>query len=1139
MFELPDQIFEQYNRAQVNTMMGLFAEINHAWVSIDNALYLWDYTHPNPSLLGFEEQPNSITAVKMVRPRPGVFVSSITRLLVVATTTDIFLIGVAVQTNADGARSVSLYQTNMQVSIKGISVHVIAGSDRSGRIFFAGRADDDIYELTYQQEEKWFSSRCNKVNHSRKGLDSVIPSLPFSQKSPHGSIIQLAVDDTRDIVYSLTSRSTLKAFHMRTIAVFEHCITRTQSGIMADVRHRVSTTPMLPNDTSIVSVAPIPATEGGRFSLVATTSTGCRLYFSSVHGSYYSSETRGAMSSIQVYHIRFPPADSPTTVAPQPAPQNQAITYPGQPLPPPSSSLTQTRTSERYPPGFFLCFHQKSADAANDSLFMSAPEPGRVAYRQEQGQGQTFQESGQWVGLGGRMEDIGLVTPAGLASSEPLGFGNEMAVQYDQPVCEIAVLTNSGVSTFRRRRLVDVFAAAIRSGGGDDGLAGAIRNFNRNYGRGETVATAIAVICGQASDVTSDSRIARITDPSVLEYARKAFIEHGGKPTLNENTVIDQRGPNIDNVSPSPRHEGLALYLSRLLRSVWRTKILTESQNEVGGIRITSTVPLTKLQDIQRSLQDVKEFLDQYKNSIEGLAGPDALTRLATRQEEIAQSGEHRALQSLYQLISHVIEGLAFVLVLFDEHVNETVFGLDEAERNAMRQMTFERLFCGPDGSRVAKELVKQIVNRNINLGSNVDTVTDALRRKCGSFCSAEDCTIFKAQEEINKATEIDATSESSRHLLNQSLLHLQHVASCLPMEQFKWAVDSYVANEFYAGAIELALKVASEKDRGNRALAWYNEGQPRQDDRALAYDARIKCYDLIHQVITAVDQVFDQSPEIVDGFYTVTAKRRREAYNVVNESKDELFQINLYDWYLSNNWSERLLDVRSDFVEKYLKRRSQDEPDFADLLWRYYAHYNSFIEAAKVQLTLAKSVFDLSLERRIEYLSFARANASTKTIGISEVGRTRQSRQELMREVSDLMDIANLQSDVLDRIKSEPRLSGERRAKVIADLDGRVKTIDELYNGYTDQADYHDLSLLIYSIADHRNAGDIRATWSNLIEAAHDKAMRSQSAYDGPSPYEVIPEVVQTMGTKLQLSETFFPMGTYMLLSFLTHASV
>ena len=48
IYNIPDQIFEQYNRAQVSTSMGLFAELHYAWVAIDNALTCG--TTPFPTL---------------------------------------------------------------------------------------------------------------------------------------------------------------------------------------------------------------------------------------------------------------------------------------------------------------------------------------------------------------------------------------------------------------------------------------------------------------------------------------------------------------------------------------------------------------------------------------------------------------------------------------------------------------------------------------------------------------------------------------------------------------------------------------------------------------------------------------------------------------------------------------------------------------------------------------------------------------------------------------------------------------------------------------------------------------------------------------------------------------------------------
>jgi len=811
-------------------MMGLFADINHAWITIDNALYLWDYTHPNPELIGFEEQSNSITAVRLVTPRPGVFVSAISRLLVVATTTDIILIGVACQSTPSGATAVSLYQTRMQVSIKGISVQCIVGSAKTGRIFFAGRNDDDVYELTYQQEEKWFQNKCAKINHTSKSFASVLPALPFTKKSPHEFIIQMVVDDTRNLLYTLSSRSTIKIFAYRTVNSLDLSLTRTLSSVLNDLGHKVGQSSLLANDTSIISISTISSKEASRLNLVATTSQGCRIFFSAVSGNYFGIDISAPPTSVQVHHVKFPPKEPLDNRPAQQITSSQANGSQGTPTSDVSKALTQSRLAERFPPGFFLCFVQKPQQGGSELLFMSATDAGRVARSQDPTQANNvnrFPEYGLWLSLDSHAEDIGLVTQPFGASTSPQGFGNELAVQFDQAVSEIAVLTNTGVHTFRRRRLVDVFAAAIRQGGGDEGVDGEIKNFVRMYGRKEVVATALGVACGQGSDVTSDARVAKVTDLDILEHARKAFIDHGGKPELNENALIDQGAPAVDNVRPSPRHEGLAVYIARLLRSVWKAPIAVEVANPTGGFQVQPAVSLSKLQDIQRDLTRLQEFLTTNKSFIEGLAGPEALGRVSTKQEEVALQAEHRALNSLVHLISNVIEGISFILVLFDERVDEIVLSISPESRQELKQTNYERLFCTAEGKDLAKELVKAIVNRNIAQGSNVDTVTDALRRRCGSFCSADDCIIFKAQEQLKRASDSNASSESSRNLLNESLRLLQRVAVSLSSEQLRWAVSQYTSLDFYAGAVQLCLTVAQESDRGNRALAWLNEGSP------------------------------------------------------------------------------------------------------------------------------------------------------------------------------------------------------------------------------------------------------------------------------------------------------------------------
>lgn len=209
------------------------------------------------------------------------------------------------------------------------------------------------------------------------------------------------------------------------------------------------------------------------------------------------------------------------------------------------------------------------------------------------------------------------------------------------------------------------------------------------------------------------------------------------------------------------------------------------------------------------------------------------------------------------------------------------------------------------------------------------------------------------------------------------------------------------------------------------------------QDPRKDYFYFRKQCYDQISRVVVAVDELASKDPGYVDGQMTIIAKRQNEAYGVIAGSTDEVFLTSLYDWYLEQGQSDRLLQTQSSFVVTYLERKSADDVSHADLLWRYYAQSQRFFEAAKVQFQLANSAFALPLSCRLEYLSRARTNASTFT---PDVGR--QSRQRLLQEISNMIDVANIQDDLLQRLKDDDRIAPERKAEVLRDVDGPVMDI-------------------------------------------------------------------------------------------------
>ena len=205
-------------------------------------------------------------------------------------------------------------------------------------------------------------------------------------------------------------------------------------------------------------------------------------------------------------------------------------------------------------------------------------------------------------------------------------------------------------------------------------------------------------------------------------------------------------------------------------------------------------------------------------------------------------------------------------------------------------------------------------------------------------------------------------------------------------------------------------------------------------------FQSRKRCYDLIHQVIIALDRAPERTAEMSNEDSSLTAKRKAEAYEVIDTSSDEVFQTDLYDWYLDQGQAERLLTIQSPYVITYLRRRFLEDITIADLLWRCHSQAGRTYDAAEVLLELARSDFDLSLDQRVEYLSRAKANALTTTIGVK-----RANRRMLNHDINDLLDVASIQGDLLQKFGDDPRCNDENRRNIFGRLNNKILPIQEV----------------------------------------------------------------------------------------------
>lgn len=73
--------------------------------------------------------------------------------------------------------------------------------------------------------------------------------------------------------------------------------------------------------------------------------------------------------------------------------------------------------------------------------------------------------------------------------------------------------------------------------------------------------------------------------------------------------------------------------------------------------------------------------------------------------------------------------------------------------------------------------------------------------------------------------------------------------------------------------------------------------------------------------------------------------------------SQDQLFHAALYQWLVDNKHFERLLEIKSPFLEDFLTRGTKQHSDtlvMYDLLWKHHEKSRSYAAAAKILSKLA-----------------------------------------------------------------------------------------------------------------------------------------------------------------------------------------
>ncbi|KAJ4002393.1 nucleoporin [Lentinula boryana] len=1129
---IPESLFQYYSSTSVNSHMGLIPEIERVWISIDHKLFLWDY-NDSQEINSFVDQPYVITHVGLVKPKKGLFIEEISHLLVLCTPVSVVLIALSFSTvpgtSTRFRKEVKLYATDLTISTE-VEMTSVAGTP-DGRIFMCGSQDGNLYELHYQETEGWFGKRIQLVNHSVGGMSSLLPR--FTSTSSEDRIVSVTADPERECLYTLTEKNVISLYKPTSSDKSVQHI-QTLSNLYKAAQDKCPGSPAItPQTFQIISLHPISVLESrSGVQLLALTTNGVRLYFSPALGYGVSMQAFGARS-LQLSHVRLPPSNlihpdeqenphrAPPTINPFGSTQVQ----------PPRHSrpyVISTIDSSCYVDGLTISAQPGDVDTVDYLLCLSPdltrigsldqlnlPQPAiQSTYSMYGGQNVSSRppltEYATLLSIPGRTWAMAPVPQKPIAADVAgMSVLNELATQVSEPPRQFMILTNVGVTFLVKRRALDYLKAVIEELQ-SEGNVQPIIEFRDSFGRNQTCAMLLALTSGNTfldgSDQTSSS--ISLGNSDLVAVAKQAFYDFGEKPIWSERTVYG-KSEHQGTAIFSGRREGLALYFSRLVRPLWKARMVV-----AGPSNLQLAFQEARLITIQKNLYALKDLLDKNPHLFHSSPGDSTASRAPAMEQE-AWKAEQASIAQLLSLMTRTIEALSFVLLLNDYHFGDIMTKCDVEIQKLVSSLTFEDLITTQNGLTVSRALVNVIIDQQIGQQISVDTISEVLQNRCGSFCSTDDVMLYKAKENIRKAVETSNVAEKQKWL-SESLRLYQKGARILDLEKLREICGDFQLLNYAKGAIELPLVCARVFDSDNIGMDFWRSGANSDGPSRSAYEQRSQCYELILDSLSVFEQhINDPSSAKIPLSPEEHEAVKDHAYKLSFSSDDEMFQSTLYDWLISRQLADDLLEIRPPFLETHLKREPVSAEKY-QLLWQFYVKDGQPLRAAEVLLALAESTeFQLQLDSRLEYLTLAVGNA--KSHPVSARGR-HETAIAFLTDLEEKLEVAQVQLEMYSTLLPHVNDAPEVGARVNA-LSSRLYTMSELYQDYAIPFDLPILKLICLHVAEHRDEVMLRQVWNQIF----DQVVEQES--DPLAQANQLSAILEKLGRRFYPSVFAFPL--------------
>ena len=720
----------------------------------------------------------------------------------------------------------------------------------------------------------------------------------------------------------------------------------------------------------------------------------------------------------------------------------------------------------------------------------------------------------------------------------------------------LVVLSAQGAILLEPGRPVDCLRQLLVESGGAE--AESVASYWSMQGPDQATATALVLATSPA-----------VVDRQVAEWATRAFILHGGEPRLVYSgpphpqqfmspvqqsfhpaimsTPAQSYGPMspmsyhphhpghapLPEVQFSHRHNGLYLFLSRLLRPVWNFPLLAASP---AAQEHRSHLKLPQLSAVMAQLHNLRVWME--KNS-SLCSGQDSRTG-----DNGALFREKQSLMMLRQLVVDCLQILGLWSVVVEHAVAQVVARLSPDILNTIQHTQFRDLVVSPGGRDVAVKLVHCLVETYLNDSANTDAISNRLRQLCPSLYRQEDALSSKAHELLLAAAKLGHGSEKEK-MIGEAVGIAVQIAAHLHLDVM---VSHLTACQAYTRVVEVCLAAAAKRDPSGLAAHFYNSGENSEDTAGVAaflgrQEAYKHCTNLLQSLLSAGTAPVMSPRSVTDHYFMHSSSHHlhynhsrvpatpgpppppapsalqpdqatgwaEQVFQLMLASADQLLHVALYQWLIDNKYIDRLLNIKSQFIEDFLKRGTVQHPEtltMFDLLWKYYEKNSEYVPAAKILSKLAdRHSTELSLSGRVQYLS--RAIMCVKS---SDGGSASRAAGELLHHLEEKMEVARVQLQVLEAVTGHPEAEGQ-----VSRLNSDLLDITTLYKDWAEPFQLWECKLAILQCAGHPDQPLVNTIWTQIIQ--------NQETVSSSNKIAALSNKMETLGRQYAGSSKYFPL--------------